>query len=261
MNENLALNDEQLLSVEKPERYIGNEVGAVYKDKNSVDVRFIMCFPDVYDIGMSHLGIQILYGMFNSWDDVWCERLYSPWFDLDKLMRMEGIPLFALESQEPVKNFDFLGITLQYELCYTNILQILDLSEIPFLSSDRNDWEYPLVIGGGPCTYNPEPVADFFDFFYIGEGETRYREIIDLYKKMRSKGRSKREFLREAAKIPGIYVPSLYDIYYNKDGTVNSIKTIYDDVPKVIKKELVKDLDSFISPLGREALMCLKDMP
>lgn len=249
MNENLALNDEQLLSVEKPERYIGNEVGAVYKDKNSVDVRFIMCFPDVYDIGMSHLGIQILYGMFNSWDDVWCERLYSPWFDLDKLMRMEGIPLFALESQEPVKNFDFLGITLQYELCYTNILQILDLSEIPFLSSDRNDWEYPLVIGGGPCTYNPEPVADFFDFFYIGEGETRYREIIDLYKKMRSKGRSKREFLREAAKIPGIYVPSLYEIDYNKDGTVNSIKTICDDVPKVIKKELVKDLDSAYYPL------------
>ena len=176
----LALSDEILLEIEKPARYIGGEVNSVMKDPEKVKTRFAMCFPDVYEIGMSHLGIQILYDMFNSWDDVWCERVYSPWVDLDKIMRERHIPLFALESQDPVKDFDFLGITIQYEMCYTNILQILDLSGIPLLSTDRGK-DDPIVIGGGPCTYNPEPIADFFDLFYIGEGETIYRQLLDLY--------------------------------------------------------------------------------
>jgi len=164
----LALSDEILLKIEKPARYIGNEVNSVNKDASKVDVRFAMCFPDVYEIGMSHLGIQILYDMFNKREDVWCERVYSPWPDLDAVMREKEIPLFALESQDPIKDFDFLGITIQYEMCYTNILQILDLSRIPLRSKDRGE-EYPIVMGGGPCTYNPEPLAEFFDVFYIGE--------------------------------------------------------------------------------------------
>ena len=183
----LALRDEILLRVEKPARYIGNEVNAVIKDKEKVDVRMAMCFPDVYEIGMSHLGIQILYDMFNSFEDVWCERVYSPWVDLDRIMREESIPLFGLESQEPIKDLDLLAITIQYEMCYTNILQILDLSQIPLCAKDRT-WEHPVVIGGGPCTYNPEPIAEFFDVFYIGEGETRYREFLDLYKEARREG-------------------------------------------------------------------------
>lgn len=248
MNENLALTDEQLLSVEKPERYIGNEVGAVYKDKTAVDLRFVMCFPDVYDIGMSHLGIQIIYGMLNEWEDVWCERVYSPWTDLDELMRRESIPLFALESQDPVRDFDFLGITLQYELCYTNVLQVLDLSGIPFLSAERTDFSVPIVIGGGPCTYDPEPIADFFDIFYIGEGETQYRALLDLYKQCRGEGKSRKEFLREASHLPGMYVPALYEVSYLQDGTIEAIRPLYEDVPAVVHKELVKDLDACYYP-------------
>ena len=179
----LALSDEILLSIDKPARYIGNEVNAVDKSE-SFDpekmIRFCMCFPDVYEIGMSHLGIQILYDMFNKREDVWCERVYSPWPDLDKIMREKKIPLFALESQEPVRSFDFLGITIQYEMCYTNILQILDLSGIALHAADRGEDE-PIVIGGGPCTYNPEPIAEFFDLFYIGEGEVAYDELFGLY--------------------------------------------------------------------------------
>ena len=189
----LALSDEILLKIEKPARYIGNEVNSVMKDKNEVDIRFAMCFPDVYEIGMSHLGIQILYDMFNRREDVWCERVYSPWMDLDKIMREKKIPLFALESQDPIKQFDFLGITIQYEMCYTNILQVLDLSGIPLFASERNE-EDPIVIGGGPCTYNPEPLADFFDIFYIGEGETVYDELLDAYKEHKKIGSSRRNF-------------------------------------------------------------------
>ena len=174
----LALSDEILLQIDKPARYIGNEVNMVKKNPADVDIRFCMCFPDVYEIGMSHLGIQILYDMFNRREDTYCERVYSPWVDLDKIMREKEIPLFALESQEPIKNFDFLGITLQYEMCYTNILQVLELSQIPIYAKDRTE-EHPIVIGGGPCAYNPEPLADFFDFFYIGEGETAYNEILE----------------------------------------------------------------------------------
>ena len=214
-----ALKDEILLQVEKPARYIGNEINVVMKDRAQVAVRFAMCFPDVYEIGMSHLGIQILYDMFNRRDDVWCERVYSPWVDLDKIMRQEKIPLFALESQDPIKEFDFLGITIQYEMCYTNILQILDLSQIPLLSADRGE-DDPIVIGGGPCTYNPEPIADFFDLFYIGEGETAYNQLLDTYKENKAAHKSRRDFLLAASMIPGIYVPQLYDVFYHEDGTI-----------------------------------------
>ncbi len=247
MNHNLALTDEALLTIEKPERYIGNEVNSVVKDKGQIDIRFAFCFPDVYEIGMSHLGIQILYGMFNSYSDVWCERVYSPWMDMDALMREKNIPLFALESQDPVKDFDFLGFTIQYEMCYTNILQVLDLSGIPLKSTDRT-WDDPIVIGGGPCTYNPEPIADFFDIFYIGEGETRYRELFDLYKDAKKKGISREDFLHEAAKIPGIYVPSFYEVRYKEDGTIESMNPVFDDIPKTIKKEMCTDLSHEFYP-------------
>lgn len=243
----LALKDEILMQVEKPARYIGNEVNAVMKDKATIDVRFAMCFPDVYEIGMSHLGIQIIYDMLNQFEDVWCERVYSPWVDLDKIMRKEKIPLFALESQEPVKDFDFLGITLQYEMCYTNILQILDLSGIPVLSRDRNDTD-PIVIGGGPCSYNPEPVCDFFDMFYIGEGETRYRELLDLYKENKASGADRKEFLKKAAQVPGIYVPSLYEVTYKEDGTINERIPLEPNIPSIIEKELVKDVTDTFYP-------------
>lgn len=243
----LALRDEILMQVEKPARYIGGEVNAVMKDKERVQVRFAMCFPDVYEIGMSHLGIQIIYDMLNQFDDVWCERVYSPWVDLDRIMRKESIPLFALESQEPVRNFDFLGITLQYEMCYTNVLQVLDLSGIPLLSSKRKDGD-PIVIGGGPCSYNPEPICDFFDIFYIGEGETRYRELLDLYIKCRKEGLERKIFLKKAASIPGMYVPSLYDVVYREDGTIDKRIVLEDGIPEVIEKELVQDVTNTYYP-------------
>ena len=241
----LALSDEILLSISSPARYIGNEINAVMKDKSEVAVRFAMCFPDVYEIGMSHLGIQILYDMFNQRDDIWCERVYSPWPDMDKVMRDKKIPLFALESQEPVKDFDFLGITIQYEMCYTNILQILDLSGIPLEAKERT-WDDPIVIGGGPCSYNPEPLAQFFDIFYIGEGETVYFQLIDLYKEERAKGSSRMEFLKKAAQIPGIYVPMLYEVIYKEDGTIASFTPIDASVPASVEKQIVMDItDSY----------------
>ena len=237
----LALSDEILMSVEKPARYTGNEINMVKKDPASVDVRFCMCFPDVYEIGMSHLGIQILYDMFNQWEDTYCERVYSPWPDLDKIMRERQIPLFALESQQPIKNFDFLGITLQYEMCYTNILQVLDLSGIPLYTKDRT-LDDPFVVCGGPCTYNPEPIADFFDLVYIGEGETSYRELLDKYKEWKKSGKSRREFLEIAATVDGIYVPSLYDVTYNQDGTIHAMVPNCETAPEKVKKQVVNDL-------------------
>lgn len=237
----LALSDEILMSVEKPARYTGNEINMVKKDPASVDVRFCMCFPDVYEIGMSHLGIQILYDMFNQWEDTYCERVYSPWPDLDKIMREKHIPLFALESQQPIKEFDFLGITLQYEMCYTNILQVLDLSGIPLYTKDRT-MEDPFVVCGGPCTYNPEPIADFFDLVYIGEGETSYRELLDKYKEWKKSGKSRREFLEIAATVDGIYVPSLYDVTYNQDGTIHAMVPNCEMAPEKVKKQVVNDL-------------------
>ena len=243
----LALSDEILLKIEKPARYIGNEVNSVNKDASKVDVRFAMCFPDVYEIGMSHLGIQILYDMFNKREDVWCERVYSPWPDLDAVMREKEIPLFALESQDPIKDFDFLGITIQYEMCYTNILQILDLSRIPLRSKDRGE-EYPIVMGGGPCTYNPEPLAEFFDVFYIGEGETVFDEFLNIYKEFKNAGKSKKEFLERAAEIPGIYVPAFYDAAYNEDGTLASFTPNNPHSKEKIEKQVVMDLSDVCYP-------------
>ena len=248
MMSRLALSDEILMTVEKPARYIGNEVNSVIKDKNKVDIRFAMCFPDVYEIGMSHLGIQILYDMFNRFEDTWCERVYSPWTDLDKIMREKNIPLFALESQDAVRDFDFLGITLQYEMCYTNILQILDLSQMPLLAVERDE-NYPIVIGGGPCTYNPEPIAEFFDIFYIGEGETKYRELLDLYKEYKNTGKSKEEFLHLASKIPGMYVPSMYTVSYKEDGTIASFVPKYEDVPQTVLKEIEMNVSDTYYPM------------
>ncbi len=244
----LALDDEILLKIEKPARYIGNEVNSVMKDKETVDIRFAMCFPDVYEIGMSHLGIQILYDMFNKREDVWCERVYSPWIDLDKIMREQNIPLFALESQDPIKEFDFLGITIQYEMCYTNILQVLDLSQIPLYAKDRTK-AHPIVIGGGPCTYNPEPLADFFDIFYIGEGETVYNELLDLYKEYKHSDWSRREFLERAARIEGLYIPMLYDVTYKEDGTIDSFKPNHPNAKEKIQKQMVLDITDASYPL------------
>ena len=243
----LALNDEILLSIQQPARYIGGEVNMVNKDPKKVDVRFAMCFPDVYEIGMSHLGIQILYDMFNRRDDVYCERVYSPWTDLDKLMREKNIPLFAVESQDPVKDFDFLGITLQYEMCYTNILQILDLSHIPLHAEDRTG-EDPIVIGGGPCSYNPEPIAPFFDLFYLGEGEVVYFDLLDRYKENKRNGGSRKDFLEMAAEIPGIYVPSFYDVWYKEDGTIDRMVPVNPHAPDKVSKQLVMDMDATYYP-------------
>ena len=243
----LALSDDILMKIEKPARYIGGEVNAVVKDLQNVDIRFAMCFPDVYEIGMSHLGIQILYDMFNRRDDVWCERVYSPWVDLDKVMREEKIPLFALESQDPVRDFDFLGITIQYEMCYTNILQVLDLACIPLHAKDRTEKD-PIVIGGGPCAYNPEPIAEFFDMFYIGEGETVYDELLDTYKENKKNGGSRMDFLEKACQIDGIYVPMFYDVTYHEDGTIDQFFPVNKHAPSVIHKQVVMDVTNTTYP-------------
>ena len=244
----LALSEKILMNIEKPARYIGNEVNIVCKDPDEVDIRFAICFPDVYEIGMSYLGIQILYDFFNRREDTYCERVYSPWPDLDALMRKEGIKLFSLETQTPISEFDFLGITIQYEMCYTNILQVLDLSGIPIYAKDRKKGD-TLVIGGGPCTVNPEPLADFFDMFYIGEGEVSYNKLLDLYKIYNSSDMPREEFLIKASKIPGIYVPSLYEVSYNEYGTVSDIHPINDEVPAKIKWQAVVDFEHVSYPM------------
>lgn len=247
----MALNEDVLMKIERPVRYIGHEINAYNKNdalEEGIDmVRFGMCFPDVYEIGMSHLGMQIIYDMMNRRDDVYCERVFSPWTDLDQVMREENIPLFGLESQDPVFMMDFLAITIQYEMCYTNILQVLDLAGIGIYAKDRRE-DAPFVIGGGPCTYNPEPLAPFFDMFYIGEGETVYYDLIDLYKAHKASGGTRAEFLRKAAHIPGIYVPSLYDVSYKEDGTIASMTPIYEDVPATILKQVQMDLDHTFYP-------------
>ena len=240
----LALDDEILLSVQQPARYIGGEVNSVTKVLTRVTIRVCLCFPDVYEIGMSHLGIQILYDMFNRREDTYCERVYSPWNDMDKIMREKHIPLFALESQDPVKDFDFLGITLQYEMSYTNVLQILDLSQIPLHADERGEHD-PIVIGGGPCAYNPEPLAPFFDLFYIGEGETVYGQLLDAYKENKKHGGSRHDFLEAAAQISGIYVPAFYDVEYHEDGTIKSMKPNNPNAKETITKEIVVDMDQY----------------
>ncbi len=243
----LALPHDVLMSVDKPARYLGNELNSVHKELKPGMVRYVMCFPDVYDVGMCHLGLPIIYEMLNRREDIWCERLYSPWPDLDRIMRERHIPLFALESQDPVRDFDFLGITLQYEMCYTNILQVLDLAGIPLLAKDRGE-DDPIVIGGGPCTYNPEPVADFFDMFYIGEAETNMYDVVDEYKAARAKGLGRREYLRRAASIPGIYVPSLYDVTYGGDGTIASFTPNCPEAPAKVKRVVEMNLTGSYYP-------------
>ena len=215
------------------------------------------CFPDVYEIGMSNLGMMLLYNMFNKRPDVWCERVYSPWLDLDKLMREKNIPLFALESQDPIKDFDFLCITLGYEMCYTNVLQTLDLSQIPLKAADR-DQSCPIVIGGGACAYNPEPLADFFDLFYIGEGETVYDALFDAYKANKEAGGSIEDFLLKAAQIPGIYVPAFYDVTYKEDGTIASFTPNRPGVPEKVQKQLIVNMDKGYCPIEKPVVPFIK---
>ncbi len=245
----LALPDDIMMQIDKPARYIGNEFNSVVKNPADVDIRIAMCFPDVYEVGMSHLGIAILYDMFNRREDTYCERVYSPWPDLHKLMKERNIPLFALESQDAIKDFDFIAMTLQYEMCYTNILQILDLAGVALLQKDRSDNE-PIVIVGGPCATNPEPIADFVDIVYVGEGETSYDALLDLYKKHKNAeaGFNRAAFLREVCKIPGLYVPSLYQVSYKENGTIASFSPLYEDVPAVIERQVVTDMDASVYP-------------
>ena len=253
----LALSDEILLSVDKAARYIGGEVNSVMKNLDGIDVRVAFCFPDVYEIGMSNLGMMLLYNMFNKRPDVWCERVYSPWLDLDKLMREKNIPLFALESQDPIKDFDFLCITLGYEMCYTNVLQTLDLSQIPLKAADR-DQSCPIVIGGGACAYNPELLADFFDLFYIGEGETVYDALFDAYKANKEAGGSREDFLLKAAQIPGIYVPAFYDVTYKEDGTIASFTPNRPGVPEKVQKQLIVNMDKGYCPIEKPVVPFIK---
>jgi radical SAM family uncharacterized protein len=238
-----------LKSVSKPGRYSGGEYGQIIKDKTKVKARFAFCFPDTYEIGMSNLGMRILYGVLNREEDVWCERVYDPWIDMQEKMREHNIPLTACESGDPITDFDMVGFTLQYEMSYTNVLNMMDLAGIPLRSADRGD-DMPIIIGGGPCAYNAEPVAPFFDLFNIGEGEEMLPELCRLYIKMKEEGRyTKKEYLHEAAKtIEGIYVPSLYDVTYNDDGTIKAYTPIYDDIPKKIIKRIIKDLDKAYFP-------------
>ena len=238
--------EQLLLSVQKPGRYAGNEQGSIIKDKNKVDVRFAFCFPDTYEVGMSHLGMKILYSQFNSKEYIWCERVFAPWVDFEEVMREYDIPLFALESHDPVSDFDIIGFTLQYELSYSNVLNMLDLARIPVYAKDRQGLKN-LVVAGGPCVCNPEPLADFVDIFFLGEGEEVDLEVIELYRKCRDNNETKEVFLRKAAQIEGVYVPSLYDVEYNEDNTVRAI------VPKVgapakIRKRIIKDLDNCFYP-------------
>ena len=235
-----------LLSVQKPGRYSGGEISSVVKEKEKVDVRFAFCFPDTYEIGMSHLGMKILYSQFNERDDIWCERVFAPWLDFEEVMRENKIPLFALESRDPISEFDFIGFTLQYEMAYTNVLNMLDLAGIPMRSKDRNE-NHPLVVAGGPCVCNAEPLADFIDIFFLGEGEEVDLELIDLYKEHKKNGFDRQSFLIAASKIEGVYVPSLYDIEYKESGEIAFVTPKF-DAPKTIKKRIMGDMDKSYYP-------------
>ena len=248
MNDFELKREKLLKSVVKPGRYIGGEIGETIKDKSLIKARFAFCFPDSYEIGMSNLGIRILYGVLNTFDDIWCERAYCPWPDMADRMREEDIPLWAHESGDPLAKFDFVGFTLQYELCYTNVLEVLSLAQIPLLASERGE-DDPIVIGGGPCTYNPEPVCDYFDLFSIGEGEDALPEVCRLYINMKENGTYTRsEFLHRAAQLDGFYVPSLYEVKYKEDGKIESYTPKYDDIPKRITKRIMKDMDKAYYP-------------
>lgn len=238
---------EILLQVIKPARYIGNEINMVVKDKEKVDIRFAFCFPDVYEVGMSHLGMQILYYFLNRRNDTYCERVFAPWVDMEEKMRQHNIPLYALETGDAIKNFDFVGFTLQYEMSYTNIINMLDLAGIPIWSKDRDE-ACPIVIAGGPCAYNPEPLADIVDIFYIGEGEVSYDEFLDLYREHKKSGGTKDEFFEKALGIKGIYIPKYYDVEYKENGEIKSFTPNHPKAPKVIEKVLVMDMDKVYYP-------------
>ena len=239
--------EQHLLEVQRPSRYSGGEVGQIVKDKSKVDVRFAFCFPDIYDVGMSHLGMKILYSCINERENYWCERVFAPWVDMEEIMRREQIPLFALESRDPVGEFDFIGFTLQYEMSYTAILNMLDLAGVPIRQADRGESIAPIVCAGGPCCCNPEPLCDFFDLFILGEGEEVNLELMDLYRDMRDAGATRSEFLRAAAQIPGIYVPSLYEVTYHEDGTVQAV-TPHDGAPAAVTKRVMTDMDKSYYP-------------
>ncbi|ABS35430.1 B12-binding domain-containing radical SAM protein [Clostridium botulinum] len=240
------ISDDVLFRVEKPARYIGGELNSYNKDLNDIDIRYAFCFPDVYEVGMSHLGMKILYYILNERKDIFCERVFAPWPDMEKIMREENIPLYGLESKDPIKDFDFIGFTLQYEMSYTNILNMLDLAGVTIRASERRE-EEPIVMCGGPCAYNPEPLYNIADMFVLGEGEELNTKILDLYKKYKGKG-NKREFLREASKIRGVYIPSLYEVTYKKDNTIKEFKPLYDDVPKKVKKVIINNINDVVYP-------------
>lgn len=239
--------DRQLLKVEKPARYVGSELNSVTKNKEDIDIRFAFAFPDVYEVGMSHTGLQIIYGLLNSMDNVWCERVFTPWIDMEKIMRDNNIPLYGLESKDELKDFDFIGFTLQYEMSYTNILNMLDLANIPFKSKDRGN-DMPLVIAGGPCAYNPEPLHNIIDLFTIGESEELLLELMKLYEDEKNKGWNKKSFLENASKLEGVYVPEFYDVIYNEDGTIKERNKINENAKQTITKRIVKDFDKSYYP-------------
>jgi len=256
------LDDDILIQVEKPARYTGNEWNMIKKDPESkeIAIRFAFCFPDIYEIGMSHLGMKILYHLINEREDTYCERVFAPWIDMENIMREKGIPLFALETKDPINNFDFVGFTLQYEMSYTNILNMLDLAGIPVRSKDRTE-QHPFVCAGGPCACNPEPLADIIDFFVLGEAEEVINEILDAYKKWKYEddedisningkvnGKTRESFLRMIANIEGVYVPSFYEVKYNCDGTINNIYPKSSEFPAKIRKRIIKNLDSVYYP-------------
>ena len=242
----VRITDDILYRVEKPSRYVGGELNEVIKDPKEVDIRFGFCFPDVYEVGMSHLGSRILYHVLNQRKDTYCERVYAPWPDMEKLMRENNIPLYALETKDPINEFNFLAFTLQYEMSYTNILNMLNMGGIPLRASERTEKD-PLVIAGGPCAYNPEPLYDIVDIFQLGEGEEGLNDLLDLYQKHKDNF-NKEAYLREASHIPSVYIPSLYDVTYNEDGTIKEFIPKYDDVPKKVKKRIINNFDQVDFP-------------
>jgi len=243
----MKIRDNILKKVEKPSRYTGNEWNMVQKDPKTVDIRFAFCFPDTYEIGMSHLGMKILYHLLNERSDTYCERVFAPWTDMEEEMRKNDIPLFTLETHEPVRNFDIVGFTLQYEMSYTNVINMLDLAGIPLLSSDREE-VHPFVCAGGPCAYNPEPLADIIDFFMMGEGEEVINEVMNVYAAWKKNGGSRRDFLLEISKIQGVYVPEFYDVSYKQDGTIADIKPNIEGIPAKIRKRIIKDMNKVYYP-------------
>ncbi|NSW90604.1 MAG: TIGR03960 family B12-binding radical SAM protein [Firmicutes bacterium] len=243
----MLISDNILKNVEKPARYTGNEWNMVYKNPENVDIRFAFCFPDIYEVGMSHLGMKILYHLLNEREDTFCERVFTPWVDMESKMRENDIPLFSLETKDPIYLFDFIGFTLQYEMSYTNIINMLDLAKVPLKAEERLE-KYPFVCAGGPCAYNPEPLADIIDFFVLGEGEEVINEILDLYKTWKKAGASKEEFLETIALIEGVYVPRFYEAEYNTEGTIKKIEPVNSKFPRKIKKRIIKDYDGVYFP-------------